>query len=117
MVPCLPYTTQRVDVLRTVTQEGWPVGAARSAHHTLAGWGVLATATAVILWRGRKMNDRDRNRISANRIIKVQTGDANLSVTGAVDRGGFFTAPDPSSSWPVPIAGRVRDEFGAARIV
>ena len=34
----------------------------------------------------------------ANRLIRVQTGRTNLSVTGAVEEDGFFYAPDPSSA-------------------
>ena len=39
-----------------------------------------------------------------NRMIRVQTGRTNLSVTGAVEEDGFFYAPDPSSQLACAIA-------------
>ena len=50
----------------------------------------------------------------ANRIIKVQTGRTNLSVTGAVEEDGFFYAPDPSSQLACAIAGNIAMNSGGA---
>ncbi|BDY14593.1 FAD-binding protein [Sulfitobacter pontiacus] len=49
-----------------------------------------------------------------NRIIKVQTGRTNLSVTGAVEEDGFFYAPDPSSQLACAIAGNIAMNSGGA---
>jgi glycolate oxidase len=49
-----------------------------------------------------------------NRVIRVQTGRTNLSVTGAVEEDGFFYAPDPSSQLACAIAGNIAMNSGGA---
>ncbi|MDT8342903.1 MAG: FAD-linked oxidase C-terminal domain-containing protein, partial [Thermohalobaculum sp.] len=49
-----------------------------------------------------------------NRVIRVQTGMTNLSVTGAVQGDGFFYAPDPSSQLACAIAGNIAMNSGGA---
>ena len=49
-----------------------------------------------------------------NRVIRVQTGRTNLSVTGAVEDEGFFYAPDPSSQMACAIAGNIAMNSGGA---
>lgn len=49
-----------------------------------------------------------------NRIIRVQTGVTNLSVTGLVEDDGFFYAPDPSSQLACAIAGNIAMNSGGA---
>jgi len=49
-----------------------------------------------------------------NRIIRVQTGRTNLSVTGAVEAEEFFYAPDPSSQLACAIAGNIAMNSGGA---
>jgi glycolate oxidase len=49
-----------------------------------------------------------------NRVIRVQTGRTNLSVTGAVEQDNFFYAPDPSSQLACAIAGNIAMNSGGA---
>ena len=107
----LPYTTQQVsDVLRICHEEGVPV-VPRGSGTSLAG-GALPTADCVILGVAR-MNEVIETDYP-NRIIKVQTGRTNLSVTGAVEEDGFFYAPDPSSQLACAIAGNIAMNSGGA---
>jgi glycolate oxidase len=49
-----------------------------------------------------------------NRIVRVQAGRTNLSVTGAVEEAGFFYAPDPSSQLACAIGGNIAMNSGGA---
>ncbi|WP_299744815.1 FAD-linked oxidase C-terminal domain-containing protein [uncultured Tateyamaria sp.] len=111
MVAVLPSTTAEVsDVLRICHDEGVPV-VPRGSGTSLAG-GALPTADCVILGVAR-MNDVLETDYD-NRIIRVQTGRTNLSVTGAVEADGFFYAPDPSSQLACAIAGNIAMNSGGA---
>ncbi|MFK7880951.1 FAD-linked oxidase C-terminal domain-containing protein [Roseobacter sp.] len=111
MVAVLPSTTQQVsDVLRICHQEGVPV-VPRGSGTSLAG-GALPTADCVILGVAR-MNDVLETDYDL-RVIRVQTGRTNLSVTGAVEENGFFYAPDPSSQLACAIAGNIAMNSGGA---
>ncbi|MCR8825159.1 FAD-linked oxidase C-terminal domain-containing protein [Pseudosulfitobacter koreensis] len=111
MVAVLPSTTQEVsDVLRICFEEGVPV-VPRGSGTSLAG-GALPTADCVILGVAR-MNEVIETDY-ANRIIRVQSGRTNLSVTGAVEEDGFFYAPDPSSQLACAIAGNIAMNSGGA---
>ncbi|WP_372988713.1 FAD-linked oxidase C-terminal domain-containing protein [Sulfitobacter sp.] len=111
MVAVLPSSTQEVsDVLRICHEEGVPV-VPRGSGTSLAG-GALPTADCVILGVAR-MNDVIETDYE-NRIIRVQTGRTNLSVTGAVEENGFFYAPDPSSQLACAIAGNIAMNSGGA---
>jgi glycolate oxidase len=72
----------------------------------------MPTADSVILGVAR-MNDVIETDY-ANRVIRVQTGRTNLSVTGAVEENGFFYAPDPSSQLACAIAGNIAMNSGGA---
>ena len=107
----LPSSTQEVaEVLRICHAEGVPV-VPRGSGTSLAG-GALPTADAVILGVGRlnQVIETDYN----NRIIRVQSGRTNLSVTGAVEADDFFYAPDPSSQLACAIAGNIGMNSGGA---
>ncbi|MDF3414739.1 FAD-binding protein [Sulfitobacter sp. M57] len=111
MVAVLPSTTGEVsDVLRICHSEGVPV-VPRGSGTSLAG-GALPTADCVILGVAR-MNDVIETDYD-NRLIRVQTGRTNLSVTGAVEADGFFYAPDPSSQLACAIAGNIAMNSGGA---
>jgi glycolate oxidase len=107
----LPASTQEVsDALRICFEMGVPV-VPRGSGTSLAG-GALPTADSVILGVAR-MNavlETDYD----NRLIRVQTGRTNLSVTGAVEEHGFFYAPDPSSQLACAIAGNIAMNSGGA---
>lgn len=111
LVAVLPASTQEVsDVLRICHQEGVPV-VPRGSGTSLAG-GALPTADSVILGVAR-MNDVLETDYE-NRIIRVQSGRTNLSVSGAVEDEEFFYAPDPSSQLACAIAGNVAMNSGGA---
>ncbi|MEL6168310.1 MAG: FAD-linked oxidase C-terminal domain-containing protein [Pseudomonadota bacterium] len=107
----LPRTTEETAaVLKLCHAEGVPV-VPRGAGTSLAG-GALPTADAVILGVSRMTDilETDFN----NRFVRVQTGRTNLSVSGAVEDGGFFYAPDPSSQLACAIAGNIAMNSGGA---
>ncbi len=111
MLAVLPASTQEVsDVLRICHEEGVPV-VPRGAGTSLAG-GAMPTADSVLLGVAR-MNAVLETDL-ANRLIRVQTGRTNLSVTGAVEAEGFFYAPDPSSQLACAIAGNIAMNSGGA---
>ena len=106
-----PRTTQEVsDVLRICHEEGVPV-VPRGAGTSLAG-GALPTADSVILGVAR-MNEVLETDYD-NRVIRVQSGRTNLSVSGAVEEEEFFYAPDPSSQLACAIAGNIAMNSGGA---
>ena len=111
MVAVLPSTTAEVSaVLRICHAEGVPV-VPRGSGTSLAG-GALPTADCVILGVARMNAVIETDYV--NRLIRVQTGRTNLSVTGAVEADGFFYAPDPSSQLACAIAGNIAMNSGGA---
>ncbi|KIN62552.1 Glycolate oxidase, GlcD subunit [Sulfitobacter noctilucicola] len=111
MVAVLPSSTQEVsDILRICHQEMVPV-VPRGSGTSLAG-GALPTADCVILGVARMADVIETD--YDNRLIRVQTGRTNLSVTGAVEADGFFYAPDPSSQLACAIAGNIAMNSGGA---
>jgi glycolate oxidase len=83
----------------------------RGSGTSLAG-GSLPTADAVVIGVSRLTEVLETD--YANRIIRVQTGRTNLSVTGAVEEDDFFYAPDPSSQLACAIAGNIAMNSGGA---
>ncbi|MGB1234440.1 MAG: FAD-linked oxidase C-terminal domain-containing protein [Planktomarina sp.] len=107
----LPSTTEQVSaVLKICHAEGVPV-VPRGSGTSLAG-GALPTADSVILGVARMNGVLETD--YDNRIIRVQTGRTNLSVTGAVEEEDFFYAPDPSSQLACAIAGNIAMNSGGA---
>jgi len=107
----LPGSTEEVSaVLRICHEEGVPV-VPRGSGTSLAG-GALPTADSVILGVARlnAVLEADYD----NRVVRVQSGRTNLSVTGAVEEAGFFYAPDPSSQLACAIAGNIGMNSGVA---
>ncbi len=107
----LPRSTAEVAaVLRLCHEEGVPV-VPRGSGTSLAG-GAMPTADAVILGIARM------NRVLEvdydNRLVRVEAGRTNLSVTGAVEADDFFYAPDPSSQLACAIAGNIGMNSGGA---
>jgi glycolate oxidase len=111
MVAVLPANTDEVAaVLKICHEEGVPV-VPRGSGTSLAG-GALPTADCVILGIARMSDVIETD--YENRLIRVQTGRTNLSVTGAVEEDGFFYAPDPSSQLACAIAGNIAMNSGGA---
>jgi glycolate oxidase len=111
MLAVLPDSTQQVsDILRICFDEGVPV-VPRGSGTSLAG-GAMPTADCVVLGVA-KMNDVLETDYE-NRLIRVQSGRTNLSVSGAVEEEDFFYAPDPSSQLACAIAGNIGMNSGGA---
>ncbi|MCO8144059.1 FAD-binding protein [Rhodovulum tesquicola] len=111
MAAVLPGSTAEVAaVLRICHEEGVPV-VPRGSGTSLAG-GAMPTADSVILGVARlnRVLEVDYD----NRVIRVEAGRTNLSVTGAVEADGFFYAPDPSSQLACAIAGNIAMNSGGA---
>lgn len=111
LVVVLPQSTEEVsEIMKICHDMGVPV-VPRGAGTSLAG-GSLPTADSVILGVARL---RDTLEVDyPNRVIRVQTGMTNLSVTGEVEGDGFFYAPDPSSQLACAIAGNIAMNSGGA---
>ena len=111
LVAVLPRTSQECAAALRVCHDLNVTVVPRGAGTSLAG-GALPTADCVILGTARLKDvlevDYD------NRIIRVQTGVTNLSVTGLVEDDGFFYAPDPSSQLACAIAGNIAMNSGGA---
>jgi len=111
MIAVLPSTTQEVsDILKICHREGVPV-VPRGSGTSLAG-GALPTADCVILGVAKMNNVLETD--YENRLIRVQSGRTNLSVSGAVEEEDFFYAPDPSSQLACAIAGNIAMNSGGA---
>ena len=111
LLAVLPASTHEVsDILRICHDMGVPV-VPRGSGTSLAG-GAMPTADSVILGVARLNAVLETD--YADRIIRVQTGRTNLSVTGAVEAEGFFYAPDPSSQLACAIAGNIAMNSGGA---
>lgn len=107
----LPSSTEEVAAaLKICHEEGVPV-VPRGSGTSLAG-GALPTADSVILGVARMNRVLDTD--YENRVIRVQSGRTNLSVTGAVENEDFFYAPDPSSQLACAIAGNIAMNSGGA---
>lgn len=111
MAVALPGSTAEVsDVLRLCSEMGVPV-VPRGAGTSLAG-GALPTADSLVLGVSRLTEVLDIDYDS--RVIRVQAGRTNLSVTQSVGERGFFYAPDPSSQLACSIAGNIAMNSGGA---
>jgi glycolate oxidase len=107
----LPHSTEEVAIALKICNEMNVPVVPRGAGTSLAG-GALPTADSVIIGVAR-MNDVLECDYK-NRVIRVQTGRTNLSVTGAVEEDEFFYAPDPSSQLACAIAGNIAMNSGGA---
>ncbi|EYD77315.1 Glycolate dehydrogenase, subunit GlcD [Rubellimicrobium mesophilum DSM 19309] len=107
----LPTSTEEVSaVMRLCHEERVPV-VPRGAGTSLAG-GSLPTADAVVLGVARMTRVLETS--YEDRVIRVQTGRTNLSVSMEVEAEGFFYAPDPSSQLACAIAGNIAMNSGGA---
>ncbi len=107
----LPSSTEEVAaVMRFLHHEGVPV-VPRGAGTSLSG-GALPRADAVVL--GMMRMHRILEIDTADRFVRVQAGVTNLAITEAVQKEGFFYAPDPSSQLACMIGGNVGMNSGGA---
>src|SRR5580704_13771094 len=109
MVVVLPRTVDQVSrVLRYCHSNGIKV-VPRGAGTSLSG-GALPLGDGVLL--GMARFNRIREVDFANRVAVVEPGVTNLAVTQAVEHGGFYYAPDPSSQIACTIGGNVAENSG-----
>jgi glycolate oxidase len=109
MVVVLPsYVDQVAAVLRYCQKNGVKI-VPRGAGTSLSG-GALPLADAVLLGMAKfnRILDIDYD----NRCIVAQPGVTNLAITQAVERAGFYYAPDPSSQIACTIGGNVAENSG-----
>ena len=107
----LPRNTQEVAAaLKTCAQMGVPV-VPRGAGTSLAG-GSMPSEDAVVLGLARMNAVLEVD--YTDRVIKVEAGRTNLSVTGAIEGDGWFYAPDPSSQLACAISGNIAMNSGGA---
>jgi len=109
LVCVLPKTKDEVSaVLRFAQAEGIPI-VPRGAGTSLSG-GALPRADGILIGLGRmnRVLDIDYD----NRCIVVEPGVTNLAVTRAVEKRGFYYAPDPSSQVACTVGGNVAENAG-----
>jgi len=109
MVVVLPSRVEEVAaVLRYCSELGVKV-VPRGAGTSLSG-GALPLADGVLLGMARfnRILDIDYD----NRCVTAQPGVTNLALTQAVERAGFYYAPDPSSQIACTIGGNVAENSG-----
>jgi len=107
----LPASTGEVQaVVRLCHRLGIPF-VARGAGTGLSG-GALPVADGVVIGLSR-MNRILEVDLASQRIV-VEPGVSNLAVTRAVERDGWFYAPDPSSQQVCTIGGNVAENSGGA---
>ena len=107
----LPRNTAEVAAaLKVCAAMGVPV-VPRGAGTSLAG-GSMPSEDAVVLGLARMNSVLEVD--YADRVIKVEAGRTNLSVTGAIEGDGWFYAPDPSSQLACAISGNIAMNSGGA---
>jgi glycolate oxidase len=107
----LPETTEQVAaILKLCHREGVRV-IPRGAGTSLSG-GALPLEDAVVV--GMMRMNRILSVDYADRLAVVQAGVTNIGITQAVQRNGFFYAPDPSSQLACMIGGNVNMNSGGA---
>jgi glycolate oxidase len=107
----LPETTKQVSRLLALCHEMRVPVVPRGAGTSLAG-GSMPTADAVVIGLSRMTQVLEVS--PQDRLIRVQTGRTNLSVSAAVEGIGFFYAPDPSSQLACAIGGNIAMNSGGA---
>ncbi len=110
-VVVMPESTEDVAAIAKISHKYDVPMVPRGAGTSLAGGAIpLSNAIVVCLSRMNRILEIDL----MNRSAKVQAGVTNLAISAAVDRDGFFYAPDPSSQISCTIAGNVAMNSGGA---
>ncbi len=110
-VVVMPHTTEEVAAIAAISHKYSIPLVPRGAGTSLAGGAIpLSNAIVICLSRMNRILDIDLT----NRTATVQAGVTNLAISAAVDRDGFFYAPDPSSQLSCTIAGNIAMNSGGA---
>ena len=107
----LPKSTEEVSAILKYCHNNGVKVVPRGAGTSLAG-GAIPSEDAIVLGLSRMNRVLEVN--YADRIIRVEAGVTNLSVTAAVADKGFFYAPDPSSQLACTIGGNIANNSGGA---
>jgi glycolate oxidase len=109
MAVVLPSTTEQVAAILKLCDAERIKVVPRGAGTSLSG-GALPLTDGIVLGLGKF------NRILEidfeNRCVVAQPGVTNLGITAAVEHGGFYYAPDPSSQIACTIGGNVAENSG-----
>jgi glycolate oxidase len=109
LVCVLPRTKEEVSaVLRFAAEEGIPI-VPRGAGTSLSG-GALPRADGILMGLGRMNKIREVD--IENRCVVAEPGVTNLAITRAVEKLGFYYAPDPSSQAACTVGGNVAENSG-----
>jgi glycolate oxidase len=105
----LPETTAQVSALLAYCHRNGVKVVPRGAGTSLSG-GALPLADGILLGLGKfnRILEIDYD----NRCVVAQPGVANLAISNAVVRRGFYYAPDPSSQIACSIGGNVAENAG-----
>jgi glycolate oxidase len=109
LVAVLPETVKQVSAILRWCSEANVKVVPRGSGTSLSG-GALPLADGVLL--GMSKFNRILHIDYLDRIVVVQPGVTNLSVTRAVEEAGFHYAPDPSSQIACSIGGNVAENAG-----
>lgn len=108
-VVCFPQTTEQVsEILKLATKRGVPI-VPRGAGTGLSGGSIARTGGIVL---GFSRMNRILEMDIENQRATVQPGVVNLDLTKAVEKSGFYFAPDPSSQKACTIGGNVAENSG-----
>ncbi|GAA6212440.1 FAD-linked oxidase C-terminal domain-containing protein [Hyphomicrobiales bacterium 4NK60-0047b] len=110
-VVVMPESTADVAAVAKISHKYDVPMVPRGAGTSLAG-GAIPTSNAIVVCLSRMNKILDIDLV--NRSAKVQAGVTNLAISAAVDRDGFFYAPDPSSQLSCTIAGNIAMNSGGA---
>ncbi|MBN4016543.1 FAD-binding protein [Rhodospirillaceae bacterium AH-315-P19] len=105
----LPKTTAEVSNVLSYCHASGVKIVPRGAGTGVSG-GALPLADGVLLGLGKLNRILDID--LANRCVVAQPGVTNLAITQAVEKEGFFYAPDPSSQLACSIGGNVAENAG-----
>src|SRR5215470_6028055 len=105
----LPSTVEQVAAVLRYCKQNQIKIVPRGAGTSLSG-GALPLADGLVL--GMAKFNRILEIDYDNRCVVAQPGVTNLAITQAVDRAGFYYAPDPSSQIACTIGGNVAENSG-----
>ena len=109
MVVVLPSQVEQIAAVLRYCQKSGVKVVPRGAGTSLSG-GALPLADGVLLGKAKfnRILDIDYD----NRCVVAQPGVTNLAITQAVEKTGFYYAPDPSSQIACTIGGNVAENSG-----
>lgn len=109
LVVVLPETVEQVSRVLAYCHENDIKVVPRGSGTSLSGGALpLEDGVLLVLSRFNRILEVDH----ANRVAVVQPGVTNLAVTKAVEKDGFYYAPDPSSQIACSIGGNVAENSG-----